>query len=83
MKKNKTVYEDFGEMLFTHFGVSGPIILSASAHMRDIEKKQYTLHIDLKPALSEQQLDERVRRDFAQNANKHRLTRSTRFCQRR
>lgn len=70
-EKNKTIYEDFGEMLFTHFGVSGPIILSASAHMRDIEKKQYTLHIDLKPALSEQQLDERVRRDFAQNANKH------------
>ena len=70
-EKNKTVYEDFGEMLFTHFGVSGPIILSASAHMRDIEKKQYTLHIDLKPALSEQQLDERVRRDFAQNVNKH------------
>lgn len=70
-EKNKAVYEDFGEMLFTHFGVSGPIILSASAHMRDIEKKQYTLHIDLKPALSEQQLDERVRRDFAQNANKH------------
>lgn len=70
-EKNKTVYEDFGEMLFTHFGVSGPIILSASAHMRDIEKKQYMLHIDLKPALSEQQLDERVRRDFAQNANKH------------
>lgn len=70
-EKNKMVYEDFGEMLFTHYGVSGPIILSASAHMRDIEKKQYTLHIDLKPALSEQQLDERVRRDFAQNANKH------------
>ena len=67
----KTVFEEFGEMLFTHFGVSGPLILSASSHMRGIGEKQYKLHIDLKPALDEKQLDERVRRDFTQNANKH------------
>ena len=70
-EQNKHVYEDFGELLFTHFGVSGPVVLSASAHMRDMERKQYRLHIDLKPALSAQQLDERIRRDFTQNTNKH------------
>lgn len=70
-ERDKCVYEDFGELLFTHFGVSGPVVLSASAHMRDMGKKQYRLHIDLKPALSAQQLDERIRRDFAQNTNKH------------
>ena len=68
---NKKVYEDFGEMLFTHFGVSGPMILSASAHVRDIGTQNYVFHIDLKPALDEKQLDERVRRDLSQNANKH------------
>lgn len=70
-ENKKTVFEDFGELLFTHFGVSGPLVLSASAHMRDIEKKRYALHIDLKPALTHKQLDERVRRDFAANINKH------------
>jgi len=69
--KNKKVFEDFGEMLFTHFGVSGPMVLSASAHMRDVDKENYVFHIDLKPALDEKQLDERLRRDFAQNSNKH------------
>ena len=49
--KNKTVFREFGEMLFTHFGVSGPLVLSASAHLRDWEKEQYRLSIDLKPAL--------------------------------
>ena len=68
---NKKVFEDFGEMLFTHFGVSGPMVLSASAHMRDIDKENYVFHIDLKPALDEKQLDERLQRDFAQNSNKH------------
>ena len=67
-KNNKTVYEDFGEMLFTHFGVSGPIILSASSHVKKIEK--HTLVIDLKPALDENKLDLRLQRDFKKNSNK-------------
>lgn len=66
----KEVYSDFGEMLFTHFGVSGPIILSASAHLRDITPDKYELSIDLKPALSEEKLDERVLKDFAEFSNK-------------
>ncbi len=68
-EKNKTVYTDFGEMLFTHFGVSGPIILSASSHL--IEKKdKFTIHLDLKPALDEKTLDKRILRDFKENINK-------------
>lgn len=66
----KEVYNDFGEMLFTHFGVSGPIILSASSHLRDITPGKYELSIDLKPALSEEKLDERVLKDFAEFSNK-------------
>ena len=66
----KTVYTDFGEMLFTHFGVSGPMILSASAHLRKPQPGQYTLHLDLKPALSPDQLDLRLQREIAQNPNK-------------
>lgn len=69
-KKKKDIYEDFGEMLFTHFGVSGPMILSASAHMRDMEKARYEIYIDLKPALSHEKLDARILRDFADNSNK-------------
>ncbi len=69
-KKKKEIYDDFGEMLFTHFGVSGPMILSASAHMRDMEKERYELYIDLKPALSNEKLDARILRDFAENSNK-------------
>lgn len=68
--KNKTVYEDFGEMLFTHFGVSGPMILSASAHMRDFDKDSYKLIIDLKPALSEEKLDARILRDISEQTNR-------------
>ena len=74
---NKLIYEDFGEMLFTHFGVSGPIILSGSAHLiryKDIddllEKNQISLYIDLKPVLSEEELDARVLRDFEEFKNK-------------
>lgn len=59
-----TVYEDFGEMIFTHFGVSGPVILSASAHLRDITRGRYTLEIDLKPALDEKKLDARLQREI-------------------
>jgi len=66
----KTVYTDFGEMLFTHFGLSGPMILSASAHMRDISKGRYKVHIDLKPALDFEKLDLRILRDFSENSNK-------------
>lgn len=68
--KKKTVYQDFGEMLFTHFGLSGPVILSASSHMREMEKKRYDVVIDLKPALTEEQLDVRLQRDFLKYANK-------------
>ncbi len=70
-EKFKCVYKDFGEMLFTHFGVSGPIILSASSHMRDIKKGKYELYIDLKPALDEDKLDKRIQRDFLENSNKN------------
>ncbi len=62
--KDKIVYEDFGEMLFTHFGVSGPIILSASSRIKDTDKQKYYLKIDLKPALDNQKLDARILRDF-------------------
>ena len=66
----KTVYSDFGEMLFTHFGVSGPVILSASSHLHSLQKGVYELQIDLKPALSEEQLEARLLRDFEENSNK-------------
>ena len=73
----KEIYEDFGEMLFTHFGVSGPTILSASSHLvryKQIEEKmknqQIILKIDLKPALSEEKLDERIQRDFKEMKNR-------------
>ena len=69
-KKNKTIYEDFGEMLVTHFGVSGPTILSASAHMRPMEKDRYEVHVDLKPALDEVKLDKRIVSDFEKYKNK-------------
>ena len=70
-KKNKKIYSDFGEMLFTHFGVSGPMILSASSHMRDMKRGRYKIFIDLKPALSVEQLDARVLRDFEENVNRN------------
>ena len=69
-QKKKEVYSDFGEMLFTHFGVSGPMILSASAHMRDMAPGRYRIAIDLKPALRPEQLDARLQRDFAMNKNR-------------
>ena len=77
VNKNKTIYEDFGEMLFTHFGISGPIILSSSAHLvryKDIDNllkdKKIVIKIDLKPALTDEQLDERILRDFKEFKNK-------------
>ena len=66
----KTVYVAQGELLFTHFGLSGPLILSASAHMRDFEREHYTIRIDLKPALEEETLDRRLLREFEENANR-------------
>ena len=70
-EKGKTIYEDFGEMLFTHFGMSGPLILSASAHMRPMENGRYTVNIDLKPALDRETLDARVLFDFDKYKNKN------------
>ena len=67
---NKEIYTDFGEMLFTHFGISGPVILSASAHMRDMSVGRYTVSVDLKPALDEETLDKRILRDFSKFTNK-------------
>ncbi len=66
--KGKELYSELGEMLFTHFGVSGPLILSASSHMK--QNLKYTLKIDLKPGLSYEKLENRVLRDFEQNKNK-------------
>lgn len=68
--KGKEIFSDFGEMVFTHFGISGPIVLSASAHMRNIKKENYTVSIDLKPALDEAQLDRRICRDFEKYSRK-------------
>ncbi len=68
--KNKLIYSELGEMMFTHFGVTGPLVLSASAHMRDFENKKYRLAIDLKPALDEKKLDARILRDFEKFQNR-------------
>ena len=67
---DKLIYRELGEMLFTHFGVSGPLVLSASAHMRKFSSCTYRLEIDLKPGLDEEKLDARVLRDFAAQPNK-------------
>lgn len=67
---DKEIYSDFGEMLFTHYGVSGPIILSASSHMKNPKAHQYRLSVDLKPALDDKTLDKRIQKDFAENNNK-------------
>lgn len=77
LDKNKIIYSDFGEMLFTHYGVSGPTILSGSAHLvryKNVEellsKREIKLRIDLKPALTEEKLDYRILRDFSEQKNK-------------
>ena len=69
-EKNKKIYDDFGELMFAHFGLSGPVVLSASAHMRPMQAGKYKIKIDLKPALDEKQLDARLIRDFQKYANK-------------
>ena len=66
----KVLYTDFGEMMFTHFGVTGPMILSASAHLRDVDLSTLTLAIDLKPAIEEKELDQRLLSDFTAAKNK-------------
>jgi len=67
--KKKTVFQEQGEMLFTHFGISGPLVLSASACMREWEQERYTAVIDLKPALDEQKLDARLVRELTERSN--------------
>lgn len=69
-RNDKVIYSDFGEMLFTHFGLSGPVILSASSHIKSFDDGKYTAVIDLKPALDEKALDKRLLRDFEKNLNK-------------
>lgn len=69
-QKGKVLYADQGELLFTHFGLSGPLTLSASAHLRHFDRERYTARIDLKPALSLDQLEARMVRDLAQHANR-------------
>jgi predicted Rossmann fold flavoprotein len=66
----KSIYSELGEMLFTHFGVSGPLILSASSHMRQMQENRYKISIDLKPGLTNEQLDTRLQRDFLKYTNK-------------
>ncbi len=71
MKGSKVIYREFGEMLFTHYGVSGPVLLSASSYAaKELKKGPLTLSIDLKPALTEEQLDARILRDFEESMNK-------------
>ena len=69
-RDSQQIYDDFGEMLFTHYGVSGPVILSASSHMRNFKNHTYELIIDLKPALDNDTLDKRILRDFIKEKNK-------------
>ena len=68
--KKKPIFKELGEMLFTHFGVSGPLVLSASSYIRKMGKAEYSAVIDLKPALSDEQLDKRILRDFETEQNK-------------
>lgn len=69
-ENDKLIYRELGELLFTHFGVSGPLVLSASSHMRNMGSAEYRLEIDLKPALDEKKLDARILRDFEKYSNK-------------
>lgn len=70
-QEKRLVFREQGEMLFTHFGISGPLVLSASAFLKDLKKYNYTVTIDMKPALSEEQLDARLLRDFAEMSNRN------------
>lgn len=68
--RSKLIYHELGEMLFTHFGISGPLVLSASSHISEMEQNRYKIQIDLKPGLSLEQLDARIQRDFKENQNR-------------
>lgn len=70
LENGKSIYEDFGEMMFTHFGLTGPLVLSASAHIPEIFPKKYAVELDLKPALDMKTLDTRILRDFAKFVNR-------------
>ena len=70
INENKILYNELGEMIFTHFGVSGPLVLAASSNFREISPEKYTINLDLKPGLDENQLDKRLLRDFTKNTNK-------------
>ena len=70
VQTGKLLYSELGEMLFTHFGVSGPLVLSASSHIYKMQPDRFMFEIDLKPALSNEKLDARIQRDFAENSNK-------------
>jgi len=70
-KKNKVIFKEMGEMLFSHYGMSGPLVLSASSHMRDMQEGRYTVSIDLKPSLDEKTLDNRLLSDFSKYINKN------------
>lgn len=70
LENGKKIYSDFGEMIFTHYGISGPVVLSASSHINNMGKSSYKFTIDLKPALDENVLDKRLQRDFSQFSNK-------------
>lgn len=69
-KTQKIVFSELGEMLFTHFGMSGPLVLSASSHMHDLEEGKYTVKLDMKPALDISELDKRILSDFSKQINK-------------
>lgn len=69
-ENGKVIFQEQGELLFTHFGLSGPLILSASAHMRNFDKERYIISLDLKPALDEETLDRRLVREMGEGANK-------------
>lgn len=69
-ENGKTMFSELGEMLFTHFGISGPLALSASSHIRKMQENRYHIKIDLKPGLDEEKLDLRIQRDFSENLNK-------------
>ena len=70
-KRKDEIFHERGEMIFTHYGVSGPLVLSASSHMRKMEDEEYIINIDLKPALSYEKLDKRLQRDFKKYSNKY------------
>ena len=70
-KNKEEIFKERGEMIFTHFGLSGPLVLSASSHMRDMANDKYKISLDLKPALSHEKLDLRIQRDFAKYSNKY------------